>query len=271
MEELIKIKTTGKGNHAINARDLHTYLGVKHVFSTWMKEYISKWGFVENQDYVRLYYDVYGNLLSTSNDKNVASDNQVHAHKIEYAIILDMAKELCMLQNSEKGRTARQYFITAEKKLRQLNALPQTETISIPEVARMYNMGINTFRGKMRYYGIFGNIKSDYRQYNRPYLKFIADGSFIADQPTRTKGLALINEVFLTGESLRESNDVQSKANQNKIDSMYSVVRTFAGLFYSSMEGSNLSPKRTAALLALSTAMHEADELFNQNKQKSLE
>ena len=34
----------------------------------------------------------------------------------EYALSLDMAKELCMIENNEKGRTIRKYFIEVEKK-----------------------------------------------------------------------------------------------------------------------------------------------------------
>ncbi|EAM0325957.1 phage antirepressor Ant, partial [Campylobacter coli] len=40
----------------------------------------------------------------------------------EYYITLDMAKELCMVENNEKGRQARRYFIECEKRLKNLEA-----------------------------------------------------------------------------------------------------------------------------------------------------
>jgi phage anti-repressor protein len=273
MEELIKIHVSGKtGNPIVNARDLYDYLGVKQKFADWIKNLINKFGFIENEDYACIFFDVQGKKIELPKNRTLLSQD-IQVHKIEYAITFDMAKELSMLQNNEKGKDARRYFIRVEKEWRASKALVQStaETIPIPEVARMYNMGINVFRGKLRYYGILGNVKTDYKQYNRPYLKFIADGCFIGDQPTKIKGLSLINEVFRTGESLREADNINSKDNQNKVDCLYAVVRAIGGLLYSGQEGSNVSPKRQAAISALSTAMHNADELFNQNKQKSLE
>lgn len=38
----------------------------------------------------------------------------------EYYVTLDMAKELCMVENNEKGRQARRYFIECEKRLKNL-------------------------------------------------------------------------------------------------------------------------------------------------------
>jgi phage anti-repressor protein len=35
----------------------------------------------------------------------------------EYALTLDMAKEISMIQRSDKGKQARQYFIACEKRL----------------------------------------------------------------------------------------------------------------------------------------------------------
>lgn len=50
MEELIKI-TEKDGRRAVNARELHAFLGSKQEFANWIKNRIEKFGFVENQDY----------------------------------------------------------------------------------------------------------------------------------------------------------------------------------------------------------------------------
>ena len=48
------------------------------------------------------------------------SDNQ-YVSKIEYALSIDMAKELSMIENNDNGRRARKYFIACERKLQESN------------------------------------------------------------------------------------------------------------------------------------------------------
>lgn len=36
----------------VNARELHSFLGVGRMFAHWVKERIAEYGFVENQDFV---------------------------------------------------------------------------------------------------------------------------------------------------------------------------------------------------------------------------
>ena len=100
MEEIIKI-TEKDGQKAVNARELHEFLGNKREFATWIKQRIEQYGFVENQDYC-------------SFDNIVKRDNGATVRK-EYALSIDMAKELSMVENNEKGRMARKYFIECEK------------------------------------------------------------------------------------------------------------------------------------------------------------
>lgn len=47
---------------------------------------------------------------------------------VEYALTIDMAKELSMVENNERGRMARKYFIECEKKAKEKQSfsLPQT-------------------------------------------------------------------------------------------------------------------------------------------------
>ena len=100
MEEIIKI-TEKDGQKAVNARELHAFLGVGKDFSSWIKERISKYGFVENQDYFS---------FTEIGEREIGA-----TVRKEYAISLDMAKELSMVENNEKGRMARKYFIECEK------------------------------------------------------------------------------------------------------------------------------------------------------------
>nr|DAK38037.1 MAG TPA: antirepressor protein [Caudoviricetes sp.] len=107
MKEIIRIETTSDGKQAVSARELHKFLEVGKDFSTWFKDRVEKYDFVENQDFI---------LLPKIGEQREGRGG----HNIkEYAITLEMAKELCMIENNEQGRKARRYFIECEKKLKE--------------------------------------------------------------------------------------------------------------------------------------------------------
>ena len=101
MNELIKI-TEHDGKKAVSARELHAFLESRYQFADWIKERIDKYGFVENVDYV---------LLQNSLKQTGSGGH----NKIEYALTVNMAKELSMVENNDKGKQARQYFIAREE------------------------------------------------------------------------------------------------------------------------------------------------------------
>ena len=102
----------------VNARDLHTFLGVGKRFASWITERIAEYGFVENQDYM------------IASQIREAKGRGGHNRK-EYHLTLDTAKELAMVERNEKGRQIRRYFIECEKKLRQ-SLLPAPMNINYP-------------------------------------------------------------------------------------------------------------------------------------------
>ncbi len=104
MEVLVKI-TEKNGKSAVSARDLHRFLESKQEFANWIKNRIEKYGLVENEDYV-----VFDNLIKNP---------QGGRPQIEYALTIDAAKELSMVEGNDKGKQARRYFIECEKKLRE--------------------------------------------------------------------------------------------------------------------------------------------------------
>ena len=116
MNTLINVWITEKGNQAVSAKELHSYLGVGRDFSNWIKNRIEKYGFIENKDFCKLYFD------SISGDKIAYTNSGVGENKgfvrIEYVLTLNMAKELAMVENNEKGKEARKYFIDCEEKFR---------------------------------------------------------------------------------------------------------------------------------------------------------
>ena len=117
METLINVWQTEKGNQAVSGRDLYNFLEVGREFANWIKGRIEKYGFVENKDFYKMYYDQNGNSISIAKSGN--DDYQrVIGGKIEYVLTIGMAKELAMVENNEKGRLARKYFIECEEKFK---------------------------------------------------------------------------------------------------------------------------------------------------------
>lgn len=112
----------GVTQSAVNARELHEFLGSKQDFSSWIKRRLTEYGFVEQVDYqaITKFSDGY------KKDKNGRLiDQNGMVVPIEYHLTLDTAKELAMVEKNDKGREARRYFINCEK---QLHAQANTET-----------------------------------------------------------------------------------------------------------------------------------------------
>lgn len=57
---------------------------------------------------------------------------------MDYSLTIDMAKEISMIQRTDRGKQARSYFIECEKQLKQIQPpqLPQTKKEWIPVVFR---------------------------------------------------------------------------------------------------------------------------------------
>ena len=111
-KELIKITTNEDGQKLVSARELHEGLKVKSKFNDWITKRITKYGFEENQDFILV-----TQKKVTNNPKNPYTEQK------DYVITVDMAKELCMVENNELGRQFRKYFIEAEKQLKEVKKL----------------------------------------------------------------------------------------------------------------------------------------------------
>ena len=100
MNELLKIEVNEKQEPCISGRELHAFLEVKERYNDWFPRMVD-YGFTENVDF------------STFTEKSVKP--QGGRPSTDHTIKLDMAKEIAMIQRSEKGKQARQYFIEVEK------------------------------------------------------------------------------------------------------------------------------------------------------------
>lgn len=120
-EELIKITTNENGKQLVSAKELHEFLGIGVHFSTWMKR-MCEYGFEEDIDF---------SILKSGNP------NGGIAKIDDYIITIDMAKEISMIQRTEKGKQARLYFIDCEKKLK----------TQVPQLTEEQKLALLVFEG----------------------------------------------------------------------------------------------------------------------------
>lgn len=95
--ELIKITTNENGEQLVSGRELHEFLEVGTPYDKWFPR-TCEYGFSEGTDF-----------------STFLSESTGGRPKANHAMTLDMAKEISMIQRSEKGKQARQYFIEVEK------------------------------------------------------------------------------------------------------------------------------------------------------------
>lgn len=100
--ELIKI-TVKNDQQLVSARDLHKGLDIKKRFSAWVEQNFRD--FEENTDFT-----------SVPQGTVVQSGNGTIRKYDDYALTLDMVKQLCMMSHSDLGKKYRRYFIELERK-----------------------------------------------------------------------------------------------------------------------------------------------------------
>ncbi|CAI3512571.1 antA/AntB antirepressor family protein [Enterococcus cecorum] len=109
--ELIKIRTNENGEQLVSGRELHEFLEVNEKYTQWFKRMV-EYGFTENVDFIGL---------------SEKSEKLGGRPRVDHAMTLDMAKEISMIQRTEKGKQARQYFIDVEKQYKETQKrLPNT-------------------------------------------------------------------------------------------------------------------------------------------------
>lgn len=192
MDDLIRI-TESNESQVVSARDLYKFLEASERFSNWIDRQF-QYGFVENIDYVGC------------KEFNTLANQDLN----DFALTIDCAKEISMLQKNDKGKIARQYFIEVEKKYKQnnlpasyidaLKALiaseeqkqlaeskikelaPKAEVfdklsngvnhLTFADASKSLNWGRNTLMKVLR-------NKMILRYNNTPYQRYIDDGYFV--------------------------------------------------------------------------------------------
>lgn len=97
MNELVKVNFE---TQTVSARELHEQLGIEKRFSAWFET--NSQGFIEGEDF-------------TSVLSGTVVNNGAYRELQDYNMTVDMAKHLCLMSKTEKGKQCRQYLIDLEK------------------------------------------------------------------------------------------------------------------------------------------------------------
>lgn len=179
MNEIIKIDINENQEPIVSGRELHEKLEVKDHYTDWFKR-MCEYGFNEGVDFVSL----------SENSEKPQGGRPLTNHLLK----LDMAKEIAMIQRTDKGKQVRQYFLEIEKEYnspekimaralriaeKELNTLklelnvkdqqiaemqPKAsyydmilqckDLISVTEIAKDYGMSAKTFNKRLHELGI---------------------------------------------------------------------------------------------------------------------
>ena len=99
MKELINIQVKND-RQLVSARDLYKALNYQSRFSRWVKQNFSQ--FEQGEDFMS---------VQSCTDMPNGGTKPIQ----DYLLTIDMAKELCMMSYTEKGKEVRKYFIQVEK------------------------------------------------------------------------------------------------------------------------------------------------------------
>lgn len=132
-QELIKVEINSNNEKCVSGRELHKVLEIGTQYTKWFDR-MCEYGFVENIDYVTI-----------SQKRLTAQSNETTY--IDHIIKLDMAKEIAMIQRTEKGKQVRLYFIEIEKKYHNI----EKEDLLLLNVVRAENkeqisLALNEYR-----------------------------------------------------------------------------------------------------------------------------
>jgi len=102
--DLIPVYTTDTGEKVVIGRELHEKLEIKTPYKDWFPR-MCEYGFEDGKDY---------QTLPLKNEQQTGRGGH---NKKDHILKFDMAKHICMIQRTEKGKAIRQKLIELEKQV----------------------------------------------------------------------------------------------------------------------------------------------------------
>lgn len=121
----------GKLQQTVSAKALHNYLKVGNDFSTWIKGRIKEYELIKNDDFLIFDSSEFRNQ-STNNEQQIKWTTKRGGDRksTDYILTIGTAKELAMIENNEKGRAIRKYFIRCEEHLKEIAPTIQKKALN---------------------------------------------------------------------------------------------------------------------------------------------
>ncbi len=109
VNEFVKINYDNAERPTVSGRELHDALGIETAYKDWFPR-MCEYGFIEGIDFNSLKFE----RVQTEGNRNVK--RTINDHQLT----ISMAKEICMIQRTQKGRIFRRYFIQCEEILKKM-------------------------------------------------------------------------------------------------------------------------------------------------------
>lgn len=139
MSNLIEIKNAsvnGEDEQVVDAKDLYERLEVKTRFAMWIKRRVEDAQLLEGHDFI-----IYHNFGKNS---SIGRPNK------EYALTLEAAKHISLMEKTDKGREIRDYFIRVEREARKMFSNNNGHPVSV-------SVWLEDFKRSAEILGLTGN------------------------------------------------------------------------------------------------------------------
>lgn len=178
MNEIININYSSD-RPTVLGRELHDMLGVETRYDTWFAR-MCEYGFSEESDYC--------SILS------VRDDGKAGRRRTDHQLTIPMAKEICMLQRTERGKECRQYFIKIEEQWNSPDAIMQRAlqiANSRVEKLRGENLALQAANSDL-------TVKNQVMQPKADYFDQLVDRNLLTNFRDTAKQLGIKPRTFTT-------------------------------------------------------------------------
>lgn len=149
MNELLKVDFKNAERPTVSGRGLHAALGVQTRYSDWFGR-MCEYGFEDGRDFNLLKFEQV-QLEGTRTVKREITDHQ---------LTIDMAKEIAMLQRTEKGKEVREYFIRVEKEFNSPETMIARALIMASRQLEARDRLIEEMKPKAAFYDLVADAKN---------------------------------------------------------------------------------------------------------------